>query len=218
MRKTVIALAVSSTIALMMVALPVGAATVTSVWADPQGDLGFGVDPKTGGIMHEWGDNTPVVKAGFLDMISTWLSQKGKTYTFGMELAAPLPIEGTPLPAGFKMVEWAMWIDPSPYNYIVNPCPTLFLIALRYDGSSYSAFVQDYSTMAKTPIAFTVDGSKLQLQFTAASIGNLAFEWWSPLVREWTGPVGTSGYWFVDAVNLPLVDGYAYIDLPWPPA
>ena len=202
----------------MMLAQPVTAATITSVVEDPAGDVGFGVDPKTGGIMHLWGDNTPVAQAGFLDMVLTSLSQKGKTYTFGMELAAALPKEGAALPDGFKMVEWAMWIDPSPYNYLVNPVPPLYLIALRYDGSSYSAFILDYGTMVNTPVAFAVDGSKLQIQFTAASIGNLAFEWWSPLVREWTGPVGTSGYWFVDAVNLPLVDGYAYLDLPWPPA
>lgn len=218
MRKTAIACALSSAIALMMLSQPVSAATITSVVGDPEGDLGFGVDPKTGGSMQVWQDGTQVAKAKYLDIVSMSLSQKGKTYTFAMELAAALPKEGSALPDGFKLVEWAMWIDPSPYNIVTNPVAPLFLIALRYDGSSYSAFVLDYSTMLSTPVAFSIDGSKLQLQFTAASIGNLAFEWWSPLVRFWNGPLGTSGYWFVDAVNLEPVDGYVYIDLPWPPA
>ncbi len=208
----------SSTIALMMLAQPAAAATITYAVEDPLGDLGFGIDPKTGGVMQTWGDNTPVVKAGFLDMALTWLSQKGKTYTFGMEMGAALPEAGSPLPGGMKVVEWAVWIDPSAFNIIIDPCVPLYLIALRYDGSAYEAFLLDYATMEKTPIGFSIDGAKLQLQFTAADIGNLVIQWWSPLVREWTGPVGTSGYWFVDAVNLPLVDGYAYIDLPWPPA
>jgi hypothetical protein len=216
--RRVLAALFSAIVAGLMLAMPASAATVTSIVKDPAGDVGFGVDPKTGGVMHLWGDNNPVSQAGFLDMVSTWMSQKGKTYTFGMELASAFPEEGTPLPNGFKVVEWALWIDPSPYNYLINPVAPLFLIALRYDGASYSAFVMDCSTMLSAPAAFSVAGSTMQLQFTADSIGNLAIEWWSPLIREWTGPVGTSGYWFVDGVNLPLVDGYSYIDLPWPPA
>ena len=216
-KKTAIAFALSITVALMMLAQPVSAGTITSLVEDSEGDLGFGVNPKTGGIMQQWGENTPVAKAGYLDMVSTWLSQKGKTYTFGMELAAELPKEGSTLSGGMRLVEWAMWIDPSPYNYITNPVAPLFLIALRYDGSSYSAFILDYSTMLTESVAFSVDGSELQLQFSTDTIGNAAFEWWSPLVRVWWGPLGTPAYWFVDAVDLPPVDGYVYIDLPWPP-
>jgi hypothetical protein len=217
MRKQVVAFLCAIVVGLIM-AQPVSGASVTSVVDDPVGDLGFGIDPKTGGLMNYWQDNTRVAQSKYLDMVSTWLSQKGKTYTFGMELAVAPPKEGSALPDGFKLVEWAMWIDPSPYNVITNPVAPLFLISLRYDGSRYSAFVLDYSTLLQTPVAFSVDGSKIQLQFTAASIGNLAFEWWSPMVRYWDGPVGSSGYWFVDVVNLEPVDGYVYIDLPWPPA
>lgn len=214
--KTAIAFSLSFTIVLML-AQPVTAGPMMSVVEDSEGDLSFGVDVKTGGFIREWADNTPVAKSEYLDMLSTWLSLKKETYTFGMELAADLPKAGSPLPDGFKVVEWAVWIDPSPYNYVINPVPPLFLIALRYDGSSYSAFIMDFATMLTTPTAFSIDGSKFQLQFTKASIGNLAFEWWSPLVRVWWGTMGSAGYWFVDAVDLPPVDGYVYMDLPWPP-
>ncbi len=202
---------------LMLVPGCVSAGTLTMVVEDAEGDLGFGVNPKTGGIMHYWADDAPVAKAEFLDMVSTWLSLKKDVYTFGMELAAELPEEGDPLPDGFKVVEWALWIDPSPYNVITNPVPPLFLITLRYDGSSYSAFILDYATMLVAPVEFSVEGTQFQLQFTSASIGELELEWWSPLVRVWWGIIGSAGYWFVDAVDLPLVDGYAYVDLPWPP-
>jgi len=198
---------------LMLVPSSVSAVTSMTV-QDDIGDIGFGIDPKTGFTMHEWADNTPIAQAGYFDIASVSLSQKGRTYTFGMELAAALPKEGSPLPGGIHVAEWAMWIDPSPYNYFTNPVAPLFLISLRYDGSSYSAFVMDYATMTTTPIPFSVDGAKLQLQFSAASIGNLALEWWSPLVREWTGLVGSAGYWFVDGI---LTES-GLIDLPWPPA
>ncbi len=217
-RRTAIALTLTFTIGLMMLAQPVLGATLTSVVSDPKGDMGFGVDPKTGGIMQTWQKDSLVAKANYLDIVSMSLSQKAKTYTFSMEMAAALLNEGSPLPGGFKTVEWGMWIDPSPYNFLTNPVAPLFLISLRYDGSGYSAMIVDYSTMAAKSIPFSIDGASLQLQFTASSIGNLQSFWWSPLTRFWMGPVGTPGYWFVDSVDLPLVDGYAYIDLPWPPA
>jgi len=205
-------------VGLMLVPSSVSAKTLISVVDDAEGDLGHGIDPKTGGIMSLWPDNTPVAQTKYLDMVSTWMSLKKNTYTFGMELAAALPEEGSALPTSMKLLEWAVWIDPSPYNFITNPVAPLFLIALRYDGASYSAFILDYETMIATSTPFSVDGTKLELQFTSAAIGDLAFEWWSPLVRVWWGTLDSAGYWFVDAVDLPLVDGYAYIDLPWPPA
>src|SRR3990170_123407 len=147
MRKVLVALLCAIVTGLMLAPSGVSAATTMTV-QDSTGDIGFGIDPKTGLIMQTWGDNTPIAKAGYFDMASVSLSQKGKTYTFGMELAAALPKEGSPLPGGIHLAEWAMWIDPSPYNYFTNPVAPLFLIALRYDGSSYAAFVMDYSTRA----------------------------------------------------------------------
>jgi hypothetical protein len=204
--------------AVVMLAQPVMAGTLISIVEDSEGDLAFGVDQKTGGFMHYWQDNTPVAQAGYFDMVCTWLSLKKGIYTFGMELATELPEEGVALPNGIKLAEWAVWIDPSPYNYITNPVAPLFLIALRYDGVSYSAFIMDYATMLTVPAAFSVDGSEFTLKFTTDSIGDLEFEWWSPLVRVWWGPLGSAGCWFVDAVDLEPIEGYVYIDLPWPPA
>lgn len=217
MRGVVVGLLSAMVAGLMLMSGCVSAGTLTMVVEDAEGDLGFGVDMKTGGIARYYEGGNPVGAAAYLDLVSTSLSLKKDIYTFGMEMAGALPEEGSPLPDGVKLVEWAMWIDPSPYNFLVNPVVSLYLIALRYDGSGYSAFTLDYATMLTAPVAFSVDGSALQLKFTSASIGDLALEWWSPLVRAWWGTLGSAGYWFVDAVDLPLVDGYAYMDLPWPP-
>jgi len=201
----------------MVFAYPVTAGTLISVVEDSEGDLGFGVDPKTGGLMNLWNENTPVVQAGYFDMVSTWLSLKKEVYTFGMELAADLPEEGSALPTGIRLAEWAVWIDPSPYNYILNPVAPLFLIALRYDGMSYSAFIMDYATMLAVPATFSVVGSEFTIKFTTESIGDLELEWWSPMVRVWWGTQGSGAYWFVDVVDLEPIEGYVYFDLPWPP-
>lgn len=217
MRRVVVAFLSAIVAGLMLAPGGVSAGVMKTVAQDSLGDIGFGVDPKTGWIMHEWADNTPVDRAGYFDMVSASFSQKGKIYTFEMEVAAALPEVGSPLPNGIHLAEWAVWFDPSPYNVHTNPVAPLFLIALRYDGSAYGAFVLDYSTMTAVSTPFSVDGTELQIVFTAASIGNLEIPWWSPLVRVWWGPLGSSGYWFVDGVDMGAVPGQDGIDLPWPP-
>ena len=211
-----VALLSAIVVGLLLVPSGVSAGTSTAVVEDIGGDLGLGVDKKTSEISRLWPENVPVADAAYLDIVSSSLSQKGKAYTFGMELAAALPKEGTALPQGTKLVEWALWIDPSPYHVTLNPVAPLFLIALRYDGSSYSAFILDFGTMVTTPVKSSVDGSSIQLEFSAASIGNLPFEWWSPMVRVWWGNLGSAGSWFVDAIDFGTAPGQVYYDLPWP--
>lgn len=216
-RKTAIALALSFTMALMMLAQPVAAGTVMAEVTDGTGDVGRNRAQKVSDPSQYWEENTPVAQAGYFDMVSTWLSQKGNKYTFGMELAAELPQEGAALPDGIKLAEWIMWIDPAPWGPGMDPVASLFRISLYYDGSSYSAFMLDYGTMVMTPIPFSVDGSSFQLQFSAASISNLAFEWWCPGVRAWWGLFGSTGAWIVDLVDFGAAPGQVGIDLPWPP-
>lgn len=186
---------------------------------DSTGDVGFGFSPKTGEILKApWGPGTPWVAAGYFDIASTWLSEKGQTYTFGMALAAPLPKEGSSLCNAVQHAEWALWIDPSPWNMATNPVVPLFKIALVYDGSEYSAELSDASTGALlASLPFTVDGSTLQVEFSAASIGNLAIHWWCPLVRIWLGVLGSTGYAYLDGIDWGTADGQVYYDLPWPP-
>ncbi|HEX9908492.1 MAG TPA: hypothetical protein VGB78_08545 [Thermoplasmata archaeon] len=214
MRRVMVALISAIVIGLLLV--PSGASALTTmVVQDSVGDVGIAIDMKTGTIRDTLSPEVPLVKAGYFDMVSVWLSQKGKTYTFGMELAVALPKEGTPLPNPAKLAQWELWIDPVPY--IIDPSPAVGMIALRYDGSSYSAFVCDWATKVETPIPFSIDGSKLQLQFTAAQLNNAVISWWVPLVEIYVGPLGTWASGFVDAVDLGAAPGQVGFDLPWPP-
>lgn len=214
LRRLVVAL--MSAIVLGMLLVPSGASALTTTVAqDSVGDVGISLDYKACTIRDTLSPHAPLVKAGYFDMVSTWFSQKGKTYTFGMEMAAALPDEGTPLPNMVKLAEWDVWIDQAPY--LTNPMPAVGVIGLRYDGSSYSAFVLDIATSTQTPIPFSIDGSKFQLQFSAASLGNAVISWWVPLVQIWVGPLGTMASGFVDAVDLGAVPGQVGFDLPWPP-
>jgi hypothetical protein len=198
-----VTLAVASTLVIaLIVAMPASAGTVTMKVADGTGDVG----------RNSWAHvNDPVAKTGYFDMVSTWLSQKGKTYTFGMELASLLPEEGSPLPVPIKTAEWLLWIDSYPWS------APLYTLSLYYDGSSYSAILLDVSTMVTTPLPFTIDGTKFQVDLSQDLVGNLAGLWWSPAVRLWWGPMGSVAEWLVDLVDFGVAPGQDGIDLPWPP-
>jgi len=208
--KVVSAVASTVVIALMM-AMPVSAGTVTMIVADGTNDVGRNSWAHVNDPRQYWADNTAVAETKYFDMVSTWLSQKGKTYTFGMELASPLPEEGSPLPVPIKTAEWLLWIDSYPMS------APLYTFSLYYDGSSYSAILLDASTMVATPLPFTIDGAKFQVDLSQNLVGDLAGLWWSPAVRLWWGPLGSVGEWIVDLVDFGMAPGQEGIDLPWPP-
>ncbi|OGS55829.1 MAG: hypothetical protein A3K60_00035 [Euryarchaeota archaeon RBG_19FT_COMBO_56_21] len=200
---------------ILLVPNGVSAGTTKIVVQDRTGDLGPKIDWETGDIVLWWPDTTSLTKVGYFDILSFSLSYKAKTYTFGMEVAADLPKEGSPLPTGFKALEWLMWIDPEPWNMKYNNILSLYSIKLVYYELEYFAFIQDYATgevLASLP--FTIDGSKLQVEFTASSIGNLESFWFMPCtVVRWS----IAGYWDLDSTDPGAAPGQVWWDIPWPP-
>jgi len=215
MKKTVIALALSFTFALMMLAQPVSAGTVKVTVPDMTGDLCKHYNWGTGEPRHVLGDNTPVVKAGYFDMVSVWLAQKGDIYTFGMELAAGLPQEGKALPCGISLATWQMIIESAGPWDPYNPLPFAYFVTLAYDGSSYSANLWDVDTRVMTPLQFTHDGPKFQMVFSEDSIGGLSTFWWSFDVEVY---FGAGGWSMPDNPDPGASPGQVYWDIPWPPA
>jgi len=213
-KKTAMAFALSFIIALML-AQPVSAGTMVVKVPDRTLDLFKFFYPATGEPKNGWGDNAPVVRAGYFDMVSFWLSysQKEKTYTFGMKLAADLPQAGDSLAPGINSVSWLLYIDPEPWTP-ENWVTSMFIIRLAYDESNYFAELMDGGANVLAPLPFTVDGSVFQLEFSAASIGNPTTFWWEAGVS----PVwGSGGYWMVDMVDPGASPGQVYWDIPWPP-
>ena len=219
MRKKVIALLSVIVVGMMTVPGGVSGRSAATWIEDSTGDVGFGFSTKTGEILQApWGTGTPWVAIGFMDIAAASLSQKGQTYTFGMKLATDLPKEGTALPDSVKRAEWALWIDPSPWNMATNPVASLFKVALIYDDLEYSGELVDATTGAYlASLPFTVDGSTFFVDFSAASIGGLEFQWWCPLTRVWQGLFGSWGAAYLDGIDWGTAAGQEYYDLPWPP-
>jgi hypothetical protein len=218
-RREAVALLSVIVVGMMMAPGGVSGKPVAAWVEDSTGDVGFGFSSKTGEILQApWGPGTPWVKIGFMDIAAASLSQKGQTYAFGMKLATDLPKEGTALPDSVKRAEWALWIDPSPWNMVTNPVVSLFKVALIYDGLEYSAELRDASTgtyLASLP--FTLDGSTFLVEFSAASIGGLEIHWWCPLTRVCQGLLGSWGAAYLDGIDWGTAAGQEYYDLPWPP-
>ena len=212
MRKATVGLVSIAILGLMLV--PGSAQALTTITVqDGIGDVGIALDMHAGTVKDTMSPNAPLEKVGYFDMVSVWLYQKGKTFTFGMELAADLPAEGTPLPNMVRTAKWGMWVDQVPY--VVDPwAMPVALIALQYDGVSYAASVLDYSTGTQTSIPFTVDGSKVRMEFSAAMFGNAGMSWLCPAVQIWLGLYGAA---IIDSVDPGSVAGQVGFDLPWPP-
>jgi len=215
-KRTVIAFVASFIIALML-AMPVsaGSRVVMTTVPDKTGDLGKFFNFETGEIKNTWGDNAPVVQAGYFDMVSSSLSysQKEKTYTFGMELAADLPQVGDSLVPGVKSAYWLFYIDPEPWTPD-NLVTSMFIVGLSYDGSTYSANLMDGGANIIAPLPFTIDGSKFEMSVSAASLGSPTAFWWN----AGTSPLwGAGGYWMTDMTDYGTIPGQVCFDVPWPP-
>jgi len=230
-RRIFVALFSAIVVGLMLVPSGVSAGSKTVCATDSTGDVGFGWDTTTGDLAGIWGDRTPVVSTKYFDIVSAWLSfdAKTRTYTFEMQLAAALPQPGSALPTGVHFAEWFVVVESSAWNIIFNPNPsTGFKVELTYDGSNYAAELRmglgnTGEILALLP--FTVDGSTLQIEFSADSIGNMENFWWEPWVEIWHPPPesgasgvysGNIGYFYVDALDFGSNLGQKYFAMPSP--
>ncbi len=221
MRKIVVAVLGAIIVGMMVVPRGVSAGTSTIEVKDARGDLGPRMDFLTQEVLVTWPDTTPVQKVGYFDILTFSLSYSSnvKTFKFSMEVSKALPSPGEPLTNGFKIAKWLMWIEEEPWNPILNPVSSLYTIQLGYDGNAYAATLVDYPTgTVLATLPFAIDGAKLQIDFTAKSIGNLASFWWMPCtVVQWSVPAG-AGYWDLDSTDPGAAPGQVWWDIPWPSA
>jgi len=214
MKEAIVASLCALVAGLMIVPCSVSAGANEVVVQDRTGDLSLGgIDWETTESTAYWPDSSPVGKAGYFDMLCFWLSEKKGTFTFGMEVAADLPVEGAALSPGFYKVTWLMWIDYEPWNLKLNPVLSLYTIKLVYDGAAYAAELIDYPTgTVLATLPYTVEGSVLQIQFASDLIGSLDDFWFMPCtVVQWSA----SGYFDLDTTDPGSVEGQVWWDIPW---
>jgi len=164
----------------------------TSVDLDPAGDTEFGAP-------------------GFQDIVRAEVSKEGDEFVLRMEMAATIPVN-PPLPAPAVHEIWWMWaIDldrtTTPAGYPCAPgctLPSEIHACVRWDGSSFHGIVIDRRPLLNggqatiLTVPFSVQGATLELHVPSAVIGNPSSFRWPTVTTDWSGPVGSGGFHFVD--------------------
>jgi hypothetical protein len=170
------------------------AATLTSAATDPAGDAAFSAP-------------------GFLDIVSAQVTKSGQSFSFQMSVAAPIPAVPPKTPPGNLLQwDWPLDTDPAtfPPGYPFPPGatpPAEFIIQVTWDGSSFSAVLVDRRPLLNggiaviTPLAFTISGTDVRADVGASLLGKPSSFYWGAVTFYWSGPMGSSGGNFVDALQ-----------------
>lgn len=170
----------------------------TAMRLDPSGDTKFGAP-------------------GFQDIVRSEISKEGDEFVVRMEVAAPIPVN-PPMPRPAVHEIWWIWafqLDPNtwPPGYPSAPGSTLpseVHAHVGWDGTEFHGIVIDRRPLLDggqatiLPVPFSVQAASLELHVPAAVIGNLSSFKWASVTSDWSGPVGTDGYHFVDSTSPPV--------------
>jgi len=228
-RKTDVALLSLIVVGLMLVpsSVSAGKSTVTTV-PDRTGDLGkynvyiiVGDTKAVAQVDNSWGENAPVLKAEYVDMVSVSFGMVRDTYVFGMKLAADLPRSGDPLPPGIRYVGYNLWIESCPWDPTSPIIPkTYYQVSLEFDGSSYTVYLYDAAAGTLTSLPSScitmIDARTFQIRISPDLLGDLNSFWWSGctyLAKQYP----YAWPWITDLIDPGNDQGQVGTDFPWPP-
>lgn len=224
MRKLVVAL-LSAIVVGMMLAMPVSAGSKTAMFYDRQGDLGKALVCGGQGS-HEWGDmlsywsgDSPLANAGYLDMLSGWVTVKGGTVTMGITLASPVPVNGN-LPDGVKEVRW-VWLYWTTIETTASSFYASYGVYILWNGDGLSAVFVDRSS-GSAPYTLTyldsliVDGNVMTVTISLASIPGVVA--WFCQTQAWNAypPPLDQVYPWASWVLTDMTDYQGSLAIYWP--
>jgi hypothetical protein len=189
--RSVVALLSVAAIAVMM-AMPLSAAGGGQISVpDRQGDIGKTIvcggqgSHESGDMLSYWSGNSPLAKAGYVDMLSEWIAIKGNTVTMGMTLAAPILVNSA-LPDGVKEIRWA-WLFWTTIDTTTSSNNAPYGVYVLWSGGELTAAFVD-RTSGAAPFAVkclssVVDGNALSVSIDLSSIpGTIA---WIAETQAW---------------------------------
>jgi hypothetical protein len=160
------------------------AASVTSAVTDPAGDAAWNFNT---------GPGSAAKVPTYLDIVRAEVSQKGRTFTFTMDLADIVPASPAPASGGLGVYDWFFELDTDPTTFPsgkdgVFPqnqaLPVELFVAVEWDGTQFTGLLFDLrpllsgNPMIITPVAFSIAGAEIQLSVAASALGDpSAFGW-----------------------------------------
>jgi hypothetical protein len=225
MRKIVIAAAVSLMVALM-VAQPVSAEVLIVSVTDATGDVPYFWDSETGDAMTEpINGNQPCSREGYFDMTSYVLSKDSDTnmFTFEMTVAGDFPEPGDALPNGVQRVDWLIWFDRAPFNWVLSPeVTTVYQLNLTFDGMGYSCSFCEYVMLAGDVIETldcNIEGTVFWTSFAGGLVGDIVDD--SPVEFYWIVCIrvihGTNSCNWADYTDWDAAEDQTWDSIWWPP-
>lgn len=184
----------------MMLAMPVSAGSKAVTFTDRQGDLGTAMYSMGQGS-HEWGDplgwwsgESPIANAGYLDMLSGWVSVKSGTVTMGLTVASPVPTDGE-MPQGVVEVLWG-WFFYQSIDVYCGGGGAPYSVYIVWDGADFSAVLVDRTSGTQpfdlTYLDFAIEGNVLTVTTSLASIAG-AIAWFSETIIMHGNPYPLDG-------------------------
>lgn len=197
----------------------VSAVNLKLIVEDRLGDVSPVYTDRTYDYVTVYGENSPIIQAGYFDMRYFLFSLKGNTYTFGMEMAADLPHEGDPLPQGVVQLEYELYLDRDAWDWGPTWEPSYFNIRLTYDGLNYHAGLYAFAPQGQgeelMALPFEVEGPSFEVMFTVDSVDGLTEFWLLPVVFGWFG--GCPYRTWLDFTDYNAgVTGQLWTSIPWP--
>ena len=180
-----IAAAVMSTlVAALMLTAPLASATSTVYVTDREGDLGKSWYPVgnqgshlAGDPISWWSGDSPMSKAGYLDILAGWVTVEGQKTTMGVQVKDPVTV-GTQLPDGVKLVRWAWWFFLDNAHFHSD-----YLAIIAWDGIEFTAALKDLRAHTEPyPVTYlnsdsiTIEGNLLTLTVDSSALQGA--NWW----------------------------------------
>ena len=183
----------------LLLAQPVGAAALTSVLEDPEGDMAL---PE---------ELSPVARQAYQDIVRAEISKKDGTFVFTMEVAGRIPETPELAPPGVALLEWrwALNVNPDtfPAGFPFAPgahAPAEYQVQILWDGTNFIGQLIDRTPLLTggqaivTPLSFRIKGAEFKTSVNAAMVGDPSSFLWLVFTVDWPTPLGTNSFLTVD--------------------
>ncbi|OLC70574.1 MAG: hypothetical protein AUH78_20600 [Gemmatimonadetes bacterium 13_1_40CM_4_69_8] len=161
------------------------AASLTSAVTDLAGDAAWNFNT---------GPGSAAKVPAYLDIVRAEVSQKGRTFTFTLDLAEIVPASPAPASGGLGVYDWFFELDTDPTTFPsgkdgVFPqnqaLPVELFVAVEWDGTQFKGLLFDLrpllsgEPMIITPVAFSIGGAEIQLSVAASALGDPSTFGWA---------------------------------------
>lgn len=175
----------------------VGAAALSSIVTDPEGDMSTAI--------------APAARQPYRDIVRAEISKQGRDFIFTMQMAGDVPETPALAPPGFALLEWSWRLDvnratfPAGFPYSPGtPSPGEYRLQIHWDGTRFTGQFVDRTPLLAgheatiVPLVFGIDGAELRTSVDVTIVGDPSTFRWSVETAAWPSRFETNSLQVVD--------------------